>query len=239
MITVEELQRLKYVSTDIEFSFWIKFCNKIIALRGRKAVFKRFCIENGIDLPLVPGRKYVTPKEYEIRHDRIGYLGSIRDKAIFAYYSPYMKNKLVLDDRIMKKKEDIANRESFIKHKKEILADVSRSLKSEKDPSAFIAYQAQEALLKTEIENQSKVLEEYKNDLSLLLGVGAENVDSWGQQVRNIESSTKALTSSFVRDLGRMITEKLDFIDFTYEVLDYSEKVEQIMKGIKNATAKN
>ena len=150
-----------------------------------------------------------------------------------------MKNKLVLDDRIMKKKEDIANRESFIKHKKEILADVSRSLKSEKDPSAFIAYQAQEALLKTEIENQSKVLEEYENDLSLLLGVGAENVDSWEQQVRNIESSTKALTSSFVRDLGRTITEKLDFIDFTYEVPDYSEKVEQIMKGIKNATAKN
>ena len=94
-------------------------------------------------------------------------------------------------------------------------------------------------MLKTEIENQSKVLEEYENDLSLLLGVGAENVDSWGQQVRNIESSVKALTSSFVRDLGRTITEKLDFIDFTYEVPDYSEKVEQIMKGIKNATTKN
>ena len=37
----------------------------------------------------------------------------------------------------------------------------------------------------------------------------------------------------------RLFTEKLDFIDFTYEVPDYSEKVEQIMKGIKNATAKN
>ena len=87
--------------------------------------------------------------------------------------------------------------------------------------------------MKTELENQNQILEEYKNDLALLLGVGAENADNWRQQITIIESAIKALTSGFVCDLGRVITNRLDFMDFIYELPDYSEKVERIVKGAK------
>jgi len=233
MISLHEIENLKYISKDIEFSFWTKLKNRIIARHGRKALFRRFCADNGIDLPLVEGRKYIIPKEYEINHERIIYLGAVRDKAIFAFHEAYEEKKLELDSRIARKKEDIDNRETFIRHKEEVLDKIRANLRKEKDPAAIITYQSQEDLLKTEVENQKQVLDEYNNDMAMLLKIGRDNDDNWKHQITIIEAGIGELMSSFVRNLGKLITDQLDFQDFIYDVPDYSEKVSNIVKGAK------
>ena len=230
MITVDELERLKYLSRDIEFSFMLKLSNKLIALHGRRAFFNKFCAENGIDLPLVDGRKYVVPEEYRVDSDRIRYFGKIRDKAIFASYSVYEKIELKLNGVIAKKKEDITSLEKYISRKKDIYGSIKEKLKKEKDPSEYISLQSQEALLKTEIENQSIKLDEYNNDLALLLGVGSSNLDNWNQQVESICAAIDVLANNFLRDLGKKVTQELDYMDFVYTEPKFSERVTKIVR---------
>lgn len=230
--------RFIFIAKEVRVGF---MTNSKISLSGffaRKNYYKKFCADNGIDLPLRYDRKHILPDEYLIRNHNIEYLFKIRDKMIVEAYDAYRRNDDLLDAEISNINSRIENMKTFLKNEDDKLHKVRALLSKEKDPQQYIFYESKEYEISTKIANQTVELNRMNAWANTLMRKKHENKGNWNHQVDIINGYIKQYVSKYINNLGKKIIKKLDFDEFTFDNFDYAGQAKEIM-GSSYAKNKN
>ena len=225
----------RFVARDIELSVLNKIRYYFVGISERRSFFRKFCADNGIELPIRQDFKNSLPDEYCVVNARIDQLAKIRDSAIVEAWGVYGVFRDRLNARIAYYEAAIANQEQYLCNEKERLSRSRANYKVEKDPQQQIWLQSKIGEIKAKIENQNTELLRLcgvRDELTILC---KKNESSWKQQLTLIESKIEDETIKFIKNLGRRVIKKIAFSDFIYAKPDYSDQAKKIIEGVKRA----
>lgn len=225
------MDEYKFKAKDYEATLYTRLHNYFAGLFGRKDYFKSFCHNNGIDYPLVDGKKYRVPDSYLIEHSELKFLAGVRDKSLLSLYDKYKDYQLKTTQEINKTQSQIANQEDYIESLKEHLKRIKEKLAREKDPSNKLRFQKNRGCLESKISNEKSTLAEYKQQLNSFTKILQSNTDSWIKQVEIVDSIFELRKNAFEKNLTKCIRRILNYTDFVCVLPSYSNSVKQILKG--------
>ncbi len=226
-----DIDKLKFVTRNIEFKFWIKFRAFIVGFFGRKSTLRVFCQKNKIDYPVIPGKHYALPEKYQIEHSEIVRIAKIRDRIIQGLYDGYKKMQQNIDEEIKRVETEIANDSNVLDDENKKLEGYKKKKAASKDPQELLAIDSWITTSKTAIQNLENDINTKKTTCELLKKTGAENVESWKRQIDIVCAAEDVQNNDFILNLTKKITKKVGFKDFTYIEIDFSEAVEKMKNG--------
>lgn len=230
--------RFEFQAKEMKLSIPASIKIYINGFLGRKAFFRRFCAESGIDLPLNPRKKVILPERYLIKDNAaIIYMGTIRDKAIVDAYSDFYDKYSALADYLVGTQNEINAQSEYLKNEEERLKDVGTKLAKEKNPMQKIFLESKKHEAEVRIKNQKIKLAGMESDFKVFKRLEAQNSATWKHQLTLIQNSIEASIEKYLKNLGKKVIKKLDYNDFKYINPGHTDEVLEILGGRKNASS--